>query len=581
MKKNILFLLLIICLALTLRLFWLNKIPAGISNDEVDYILNAKTIFLTGKDMSQTWSPLSLSTPPFEKPKAELPYLIISPIIGVFNFSLFNAKLPYAIISVLLVAVIYLIINRLFGKTQAIITGLIMAINPWSIYFGRTAYEAPIAVFFFFFAFYILLITKGWKILWAFLPLFIAFFSYIGTKVIFIPFVLIAISYAWYAINRKRFIKQYLLLFLLCVLTLLYFIFSPQSQRVLSRAPSLTSINSPVIADLVNNERHLSLENPFTFYATNKLNTFIKGNVNKYMEVFSANFLFLYGENSAFISLRDQGPFYYFDLLFLILGIVVLFQKDKKLWVFLLGIAAISPLPSIASVDGASYSLRSSLLFPIIALFISLGIWRIVTLRKNKLYIYTISGFLTIVYVILVANFLYNYFFRYPVYGAETFNLSGRIVSKYIELAKEKKDKVIIVEHTDNLASISLFKQYLFYSNSYNKNTVNEVAELVRKKGHSFHHITAAGCPEQLLPNTIVIVASGSCPAIQTKIDKFSIAKLSDGGEIYGIFDTNICNDYALSRYPNGIKINDFEIEKMSERTFCEKFITNLNEKSE
>lgn len=76
----------------------------------------------------------------------------------------------------------------------------------------------------------------------------------------------------------------------------------------------------------------------------------------------------------------------------------------------------------------------------------------------------------------------------------------------------------------------------------------------------------------------MVIVAVGSCPAIQEKIEKFSIAKLSDGGEIYGVLDNNVCRDHALSRYPNGIKIDDFEIEKMSEKTFCEKFITNLNE---
>lgn len=429
--------------------------------------------------MDGTWSPFSLSIPPYSSPKVELPYVIIAPLIGLLNFSLFNVKLPYVIISNLLVIVMYLIADKLLGKTQAVIAVLIMAINPWSIYFGRTAYEAPIAVFFFFLAFYILLITKEWKVLWAFLPLFFAFFSYIGTKTIFIPFVLIAICYVWHSINKKRFLKQYFVLFLLCIITLIFFLFSPQSQRAMSRSSRLISVNNPDTINYVNLERHLSLENPYTSYATNKLTITIRNTVSKYMEIFSTNFLFLFCENSPFISLRDQGSFYYFDLFFLVLGVGVLFWKDKKLWVFLLGIAAISPLPSIISLYGASYSLRSSLLFPIIALLISLGIWHIITLRKNRLYLYAVSSFLTVIYIIFALNFFYNYFFRYPVYGAETLNLSGRIVSRYIELAKEKGNKVIIVEHTDNLALISLFKQYLFYSNSYNRTTVKEISGLI------------------------------------------------------------------------------------------------------
>ena len=58
-------LFLIIVLALFLRLLWLDRIPTGISNDELDYVLTAKAIFFTGTDIAGSgWSPLSLTTPP-------------------------------------------------------------------------------------------------------------------------------------------------------------------------------------------------------------------------------------------------------------------------------------------------------------------------------------------------------------------------------------------------------------------------------------------------------------------------------------------------------------------------------------
>ena len=160
-------LLSIIVLGFILRFIFLDKIPIGITNDELDYIINAKAIFLRFTDISGTWFPLSFTNPPFSYPKGEILYFILSPLIGLMPFSLFFARLPSALMGTLFIVLIYFIVKKLIGKPQAIIAALVMAVNPFSIFFARTAYDTPITIFFYFLAFYVVLVSKKWKILFA------------------------------------------------------------------------------------------------------------------------------------------------------------------------------------------------------------------------------------------------------------------------------------------------------------------------------------------------------------------------------------------------------------------------------
>lgn len=575
--KQSLPLLFIAVIALILRLIWLDKVPTGITGDELDYVLNAKAVFLTGKDITGTWSPFSLTTPPNEFPKAELPYLIMAPFIGISNFSLFAARLPYALISVLLVLIMYLISYKLFGKNIALLTGFVMAINPWSVYFGRTAYDTQLAVFFYFLALYILLIAKKWHILLAFPILFLAFFSYIGTKILLIPFVVIVTFYVWHK-NKKRYLKQYTTLFLLCVGLVFFFIFSLQNRALLRTGDFLSPNNSKII-NTVDTERRLSIKTPIRQLMSNKAVVFGKESINTYLGAFSPGLLFLYAESSPFISLWYHGLFYYIDFLFILLGLVYLFKENRSLWVFLISLIFIAPLPAVASSVGLSYSIRSSLLFPLLTLFISLGIWYIFSLKKGGLYKVLITGLLIISYVILLTNFMYIYLFRHPIFDSDSSGLSGRILSRYIQLAKNKNREITVIEGT-SLGRSSTFKQHLFYTNGYNKFTKEKIRRSIINDSSSYDNLKIALCPNEPFSKEATVVSpSGTNCLTLPKGDNLLIAKLSDGGGIYSIYNDTICRKYKLSRYPQNITLEDFEIENLSEKKFCEKFITDLNPK--
>ncbi len=577
LKKDLL-LIFIILLAGFLRFFLLDKIPIGITIDELDYIINAKAIFLNFTDISGTWFPLSLTNPPFSFPKGEIPYLLFAPFIGPFPFSLFNARILPAILSILFVLVIYKIVLKLFGRDTAIIAGFLMAINPWAIWFGRTAYDTPITVFFYFLAFYILLITKSWKIFLAFPVMFIAFFSYVGTKIILIPFIAIILFFSWQSLNKKRFTKQYLLFLFLSISIFFYFIFSILTRSEITRAGDLITPNSPWIVSIVDFERKLSIENSLTNVFANKPTVFVREVMSLYINAFDFDLIFVRGEQTAFISLWNQGFLYLFDSVFVILGLYFLFTKKRKHFIFVGFLIIISPIPAAVSSMGSSYSIRSSMLFPLLIIVASVGVNYLIKSINNGKYRYALTTVIIIGYLFSLSMFLNNYLYRNPVYNSDTFNFSDRIVSKYIDIAQKYGQKVVLIGEADELRSVSIFYDYLFYSNSYNKNVIQEVAEVIRNGDKIYKKINLVSCDEFVFDKkSLIIMPSGLCNNLKIDLKNLSIARLADGGEIYSVYDNNICSKYVLNKYPFKIQMTDFNVEDLSEQKFCQTFVTNLH----
>src|SRR3989344_2140654 len=136
--------LLILILALFLRIYHLDLNPIGLNHDdELHEIINAKSIALTG-----THAPgrvAGILTQNDECPGncvyGELGSYLFIPWMLIFPLDMFWSKLPFVIASVLLVLFTGKLFKNLTGNTKVgLIVALTMALNPWSIHFGRTAY---------------------------------------------------------------------------------------------------------------------------------------------------------------------------------------------------------------------------------------------------------------------------------------------------------------------------------------------------------------------------------------------------------------------------------------------------------
>lgn len=558
MRKISLSLIFIILLSFLLRFIWLDRVPVGLSNDELDYVLNAKALFFTGSDISGTWKPLSFTAPTSSFPKSEITPLITFLSIGPLSLSLILSKLIYVFVATGTVVVIYLITERLIGKKEAVAVGLVASINPWLIFLGRTAYDSPLAIFFFLVAFYVLLIAKSRKIFWSFPFLFVAFFSYLGTKLIFVPFVLTIIFFSWFVLNKKRYKKEYLILTFLCLSLFAFGIFGLKTQ---SRTSEILTPQSSLITQLTNEERRTSIQTPLTILS-NKYFVFVKYSMEKYMRAFSPEFLFLYGDPKGQFSLWKHGAFYYIDALLLIVGMCLLFQKNKKILLLLSAIALISPIPSALSNVGLSFVIRSFLLCPILLIFIGTGVTYFTNLKNNK-----VTALLLLVYFLLFLNFVNIYLFRNPIYNSESFSLSGRVLAKYLSL---QKNPVYVVNGDPKTP----FKEYLFYTNSYNRSNTKDVARDFQTGNYSYknlHFITCNNADEA--KNGILIYDDSNCKKINKSTNTLTIAQLGDAGGIYTIQNDTTCSQYKLGRYPYGIVLSDFSIENLSIQRFCEKFI--------
>lgn len=569
--KHFIPLLIIVVLTLALRLILLDRIPTGITNDELDYIINAKAIYLSGKDITNTWSPLSLTTPPKEYPKAELPYLIISPFIGPANFSLFWARFPYVIISTITILFVYLISKKLLGENIAIYIGLIATINPWSIYFGRTAFEAPMSVMFYLIALYILLSAKKLKILLAFPFLFLGFYTYIGAKTTLIPFIIVISLFSFFAANKRKYFKQYLCLFLFCLGLVGLFLFS--GSKNLNRTSELANLNNPNVTNKVIQDRKMSIETAFTNIFINKPVVFAEELINKFYGFYSTDFLFLYSDSQASLSVWNHGVFYYIDAVFILIGLYYLFETQRKFFYLIVGTLLISPIPTLLSTTNVTYSTRSSLALPFLIILVGSGIYAFINIRSLKGYKSYLMLLIAFIYLASLANFMNIYLFRNPIYNSEAFGLSQRILSKYTSLASNYSEPVIFVEKTSGNAIPTVFKQYLFYTNSYNENTYKQVTSNINKGLYAFNNFSVQDCPGKT-NSTIVTTPNSKCKI--DNVNKLTIAQLSDGGTIYNVQNDKVCSKYALNRYPNRITLDDLNIEGLSEEKFCTTFITKL-----
>lgn len=564
--------LLIILLSICIRFIWIDKIPNAIGGDEVVYILNSKALFLTGSDIFGTWSPLQglLFQYPQGETQAELPYILNSFAVGLLPSNLFAAHVTNAVTGVLLVFFVFLVTRELLGSKAAFFAGLAASINPWLVYIGRTAYEGVPAMLFYFVSFYILLKAKGWKILLAFPFLVLAFYSYIATKLILLPFVFVVILYCYFYVNKRKFAKQYILLFALCIGLIAFFVVALKLNPQTARLGELLTPNNPEIAREVNAIRKESIQNPLTNLFVNKYSVFANILATKTLKTFSFDFLFVNGDE--FFSIWRHGLFYYIDSLFLILGLLFMFVRKRKALALLLTLVLIGVIPQVlhtAKID--NFSIHATMAFVFLPILIGFGVWETINYFKKKNYKLILTIVVLIIYILSAANFLNIYFFWHPLRGY--FDFPIRVVSSYAVRASDSQ-KITIYSST----SFDLYKKYLFYSNKYDKSSAQTVRNNLKAEKYVLGNVAFKGCnlPIDLENKDNLLIIDAKCGSQFKELPHLSVSSLKDGGETFRIYNDRICKGVALGRYISNFKIDNFNIEGLSNRDFCPNFISSL-----
>lgn len=558
-------LVLLVSIAAILRLIFLDRIPTAIGGDELEYILNAKAFFLSGRDLTGTMSLFSVfffQYPPGILPQAELPYFLTLPFSPL---SLFSARVLYAFISVLIVPVMYLLTKELLDKRTALIVAFLTAVNPWMIFIGRTAYEATPAMFFYLLGIWTLLVLKGKNIFFSF-PLFLlAFYSYIGTKVIFIP-IIIAVSIFAYVRGGRKDKKYYITLSIISIVFVGLFVLLSQSG---SRTSEILTPFSPSIAEEINSIRKTSIHTPFTAIFENKYVFYAKEVGDKLLSTLSFQYLFVSGDN--FFAQWKHGLFYPVESLFLLIGLFLLVKKKKREFLFCITLMGISILPQLLHTNRSYFTPHITFFIPLLLLPIAYGLSTLVGMvKKDKL---KRGGMImvSLSYLFLILSFLNQYFTEYPLRGHLDF--PTRVLSRLATISSVDQKVIVFTSKPQDL-----YKKHLFYTNAFSASSLPAIRNAILSKEYTIGNISFLSCGdiENKEYKESVIISDSNCDQNQSERIPLILPQLTDGGQVYRIYNDTKCSKYSLSRYPQNITWDSFSVESLSSQRFCETFITTL-----
>lgn len=557
LTKDVLVWSVILLLALFLRLYGLDLNPVGITHDdELHEIINAKSLAITGSNIPGVVTGIFTQNPYCiwgDCVYGELESYILIPWMRFFPLNLVLSKIPFVLGSVLLVFTTGKLFENLSkNATIGMIVGLLVAINPWAIYFGRTAYPQLVSHLFYILGAYFFTRHKSYKsnLILGSLFSFFAFLIYFGAKPILPLIILWGIIYNLYQFKLHH--VKFTFLFVLIVSAIIggYFL-------ILSN--SFAGIR---VAEIETTKSSLRLE--------------------RFLDFFSPMSLFLTGQRATDNSyITGYGFHYLVDLPFLILGILTLF-KNLPITLFVFSLITISVLPAaIKTSETSIYSLRAALAYSLLSGLIGWGCyfcWSKVLILKQKYIAKILLVLVIILYILSLAYFLLIYWHRLPRDQATRWFFHERVLTNYISRIQSKNDKKIIVL---TARPDGIFNTFIFYSGIYNdKNTINDINSKYLSgnfeyKGASF----IDDCQEitkQDLDNSIILIDQTNpvkCELYQKDTPK--IANPKDAGGIYNIVNESLCVNYPSNRYPQPQNIYDFKIENLTDEAFCKIWITN------
>ena len=484
--NKLLFLLFLLFILIRLPLLdQINLLP-----DEKDTILSGWSIAKTGRDLFGKSFPLVFEN---ISPNNPLSAIYFSALWFLFIpiKTVFLSRLPFVLISSLIVFISYSLIVKIAGdEKKAIVTTVILCFNPWIFHLTRLALDIPLAIVFLFAG--ILLYLEKRKFL-ALTLFFLTAFTYQGARIL-IPFLLIYLE-LFFLINpdltgiKKRFCKSFLpnsvknLIFFIFVFA---FITSLEPSISKTRLSEIIFFDNEKNARVVDFKRNTSIASPLVRrFFDNKLSVSIDEIILNFTKGLDLSYLFKTGDYSPINGNATTGQFLFIFIIFYFLGIIYLGKKGSRNDFYILGFIPLGTIPALLSTHGLTFSIRGVLSSIGFSYLISLGVIFLAQGIKNyNLKKYSLI-FLGGVFFINVIFFVYGYYFRRPITVGELFYENERQLSLF--LLKDDNPYTIYHQLPHNA-----FLSYIFFNNE--NLDLKEVQNNLAKKNYSYKEITFKKC---------------------------------------------------------------------------------------
>ena len=146
----------ILLFAFMIRIIGLGEVPAGVNQDEAMGAMDAWALSQYGTDRYGMQFPVHFTAWEYGQMSVLLSYCMI-PFIKLFGFSAFAIRLPMVLISVMGVALMYLVSKKFFSVNMSLTVMAFAAINPWQFMQSRWSLDCNLFPHVFLLAFYLLL----------------------------------------------------------------------------------------------------------------------------------------------------------------------------------------------------------------------------------------------------------------------------------------------------------------------------------------------------------------------------------------------------------------------------------------
>lgn len=463
LKLHQIFLFLILGLAVTTRLFNLDKFPAGLNADEAAIGYNAYSLIETGMDEHGASWPLVFRS--FDDYKPPLYFYLVLPFVKVLGLTVNAVRLPSAILGVLSVWLIYLIVDKVFkNKNIALLSSLILATSPWHLHFSRGGWEVNASAAFLLLTIYLFLVAlkKPHSYLLATISFIASIYTYHSMRVIAPLLAIFFVVLYWKEFSsafKQKESRKYLLgslaLMILLVLPLAWQMFGSQGQSRFSGV-SIFADQGPLWEALEMRRQH-SADSLVAVLLHNRYLSYSIRFFQNYLSHFSPRFLFITGDEIARSKVPGIGqsllvlvPFYFLGLI----NLLKLDTKGKKLTLFWFLIA-----PLAASLTFQSpHALRAHNMVVPLTIITALGISAAFRAIKKIKPVFALGILVfTLLFTHNFSYYLHQYYVHYPKELPFAWEYGFEEIGEYIQENGDQYDQIIISNRYDQPYILTAF----------------------------------------------------------------------------------------------------------------------------
>lgn len=423
--KKLILLFAIILLALFLRIFYLDQVPAGLDSDEAEFAFNAYSLSKYLRNENNEFLPYQVNTYGNYRPLSLAYFMAAS--IKVFGNTIFAVRFPSALFGTLAALIMFVVVKKITDRNfMSMAAAFLTAINPWHVFFSRGSAEQIMAL-------------DAIALMVLFL---IEFNRQQKIRYLILIYIFAVLSFLTYSGIMP-------LIFLLAGATMVFELFKRRKIILIQFLPFIFFLILPTIPILLHNPGFLNgrLKQTSVFYGQGKegikliteeqirengisrntyqnfvtrifhnvpFNTF-KVVVDNWTKHLSFEFLYLKSGPPKRLQVPDVGNFLPVESVFMFFGLLLMFRHGK-FGLFFLSLAFIlfSFLPAGLTVQEVPSTART--IFALLGFFIIEGyfLWQLVEHKSKVMVIKGIKFLIIMVMTFQFASYLHNYLILQP-----------------------------------------------------------------------------------------------------------------------------------------------------------------------